>query len=70
MINYDKVYSKVVYKYLFKTFYVRTNKKEYKSQISEYNIYYTNVIAIQDAVLIAKVPVGNAKKKRACYCHA
>ena len=29
-INYDMANSKVAYKYLFKVFYGRTNKKEYK----------------------------------------
>lgn len=67
-INYNTVYSKVAHKYLLKVFYRWTNKKEYKSQILEYNIYHTNVIAIQDAILIAKMLVGNIKKK-AYYEH-
>lgn len=31
MINYDTTHSEVAYIYLFKAFYRRTNKKEYKS---------------------------------------
>ena len=52
-----------MHKYLLKAFYGKTNKKKYESQILKYNIYYTNIIAMQDAILIAKVLVGNAKKK-------
>lgn len=32
-INYDSAYSKIAYKYLFKSFYNRINKKVYKLQI-------------------------------------
>ena len=28
-VKYDKAYSKAAYKYIFKVFYNRTNKKEY-----------------------------------------
>lgn len=56
-------YSKIVHKYLLKAFYRQTNKKEYKSQILEYNIYYTNVIVIEDVILIAKIPIESTKKK-------
>ncbi len=45
-INYDTAYSEVAYKYLFKAFYGRTNKKEYESQILKHNIRHTNVIAM------------------------
>ena len=62
-INYDTAHSEAAHKYLLKAFYGRTNKKEYESQILEHNIRHTNVIAMQDAILIAKVPVGSAKKK-------
>ena len=62
-INYDTAHSEAAHKYLLKAFYGRTNKKEYESQIFEHNIRHTNVIAMQDAILIAKVPIGSAKKK-------
>ena len=52
-----------MHKYLFKVFYKKTNKKKYKLQILEYNIHHTNVIAMQDAILIAKIPVRSDKKK-------
>lgn len=32
-VNYNTAYSKAAYKYLFKVFYNKTNKKEYKLQI-------------------------------------
>ena len=63
MINYNMEYSKVAHKYFLKAFYGRINKKEYKSQILEHNIYYTNIIAKQDAILIAKILVGSVRKK-------
>ena len=62
-INYDMAYSEVVHKYFLKAFYRRINKKKYESQILEHNIYHTNVIAIQNAILIAKVAVWSVKKK-------
>lgn len=62
-INYDTVYNKTVYKYLFKTFYRKTNKKKYKLQILKYNIYYTNIIVMQNVILVAKIWVESAKKK-------
>ena len=55
--------SEAAHKYLLKTFYETTNKKEYKLQILEHNIRYTKVLTMQDVILIAKVPVGIAKKK-------
>ena len=63
MIHYDMAHSEVAYIYLLKAFNRKTNKKEYKSQILEYNIYHTNVIVIQDFILLVKVPVGSVKKK-------
>lgn len=57
-------HSKVTYKYLPKTFYKGTNKKEYKSQIFIHNIGHTNVIAIQNAILMTKILDGNVKKKQ------
>ena len=56
-------HNKIVHKYLLKAFYRRINNKKYKSQILKYNICHTNVIAIQDIILIAKVPIGSVKKK-------
>ncbi len=64
MINYDIAHSEAAHKYLLKAFYRRTNKKEYESQILKHNICHTNVIAMQDAILIAKVLDGSAKRKQ------
>ena len=56
-------HSEAVYKYLLKAFDRKTNKKKYESQILERNIYHINIIAMQNAILIAKVSVRNVKKK-------
>ena len=56
-------YIEEAYKYLLKAFYERTNKKKSESQILKHNICHINVIAIQDAILIAKVRVRSIKKK-------
>ena len=56
-INYDTTYSKAAYKYLFKAFYNNTNKKKYDVQIWQYNVRYTNVIAMKD-VIISKKALG------------
>ena len=61
-INYDMVHSEAVHKYFLKAFYRKTNKKENESQILEYNISLTNIITMQDAIVIAKIPVGSIKK--------
>lgn len=61
-INYYTIYNEIVHKYTFKAFYRRTNKKEYKLWFLKYNIYYTNVITMQDVILIAKMLVGSTKK--------
>ncbi len=45
-INYDTAHNKTAHKYLLKTFYGRTNKKEYKLQILKHNIRHTNIIAM------------------------
>lgn len=45
-INYDIAFNEIAYKYFLKAFYEKTNKKEYELQILEYNICYTNVIAM------------------------
>ena len=63
-INYDTAHSKAMHKYLLKAFYGRINKIEYESQILEHNIRHTNVNAMQNVILIAKIPVGSAKKKK------
>ena len=68
-INYDTAHSEAAHKYLFKAFYGQTNKKEYELQILEHNIHHTNVIAMQDAILIAKVLVRGVKKKRLLLTH-
>ena len=62
-INYNTAYSEAAHKYLLTTFYGRTNKKKYESQILEYNIRHTNIIAMQGTTLIAKLPIGSAKEK-------
>ncbi len=62
-INYDMTHSEVTHKYLLTAFYRRTNKKEYKSQILKNNIRHTNVIAMQDAILMAKVLDESTKRK-------
>lgn len=58
--------SEKVYKYLFKAFYRKILKKKYKSQILKYNIGHTDVIAMQNAILMGKILVGSTKKKT-CY---
>lgn len=55
VINYDIRYNKIVHKYIYKAFYRKTNKEEYKSQILKYNICYINIIDIQNAILIVKL---------------
>lgn len=54
-INYNTAYSKMAYKYLFKAFYNKSNKKEYKLQIWQHNMYYTNIIVIKDVIILEKV---------------
>ena len=61
------VYSKIAYKYLFKVFYTKKNKKKYKSQILEHNIRYTNIIAMQNTIFIVKILVRSAKKKKLIF---
>ena len=65
-INYDTAHSEAAHKYLLKAFYGRTNKKEYESQILKHNIRHTNVIAMQDVIIIAKVLVRSVKKRACC----
>lgn len=47
-VNYDTVHSKVAHKYLLKTSYNKTIKKEYNLQIYQY------IIAIKDIIAVAK----------------
>ena len=62
-------YNKAVYKYFFKAFYGHTNKKQYKLQILKHNICYTNIIAIQNPILIAKISDKSAKKNSLLLKH-
>ena len=50
-INYDTTHSKAAYKYLFKAFYNKTNKKEYNLQIRKHNIHHMNVIIIKNMII-------------------
>lgn len=47
-------YSKAVHKYFLEAFYRRTNKKNYKSQILQYNIRHTNIFVMQNIIFSAK----------------
>ena len=47
-----------MYKYLFKAFYNKINKKEYNLQIWQYNVRYINILVIKDMIISEK-----AKKK-------
>lgn len=64
MINYDTANGEAAHKYLLMAFYRRTSKKKYESQILIHNICYINVIAMQDAILMAKVLNKSDKKKQ------
>lgn len=55
MVNYNTTHSKVVYKYLLKVFYNKTNKKLYDLKIWQYNIRHTYIIAIKDIIVLEKV---------------
>lgn len=61
--NYNTIYNKAAHKYFLKVFYKQTNKKEYKLQILKHNIHNTNVITMQNIILIAKVLDDSTKKK-------
>ena len=54
MVNYNTAYSKMAYKYFLKTFYNKMHKKEYKSQIRQHNLQYTNIIAMKDVIILEK----------------
>lgn len=66
-MNYNMTNNKTVYNYLSKIIYKKINKKKYKLQILKHNICYINVITIQNAILITKILVKNAKKKFIIY---
>ena len=61
VVNYDTTPSKTAYKYLLKTFYNKTNKKEYDSQIRQHNVHYTNIMTIKDVIAMAKRDGENKK---------
>ena len=50
-----------MHKYLLKAFYNRTNKKEYDLQIWQYNVCYTNIIAMKDVIIKEKT-----REKKGC----
>lgn len=54
MINNDIAHSEIIYKYFFKSFYNRINKKKYNSEIRQYNVHHTNIIAIKDIVVVVE----------------
>ncbi len=54
IINYNTAHSKAANKYLLKAFYNRTHKKEYESQIWQYNVRHTNIIAMKDIIILEK----------------
>lgn len=55
MINYNTAHSEAVYKYFLKTSNNGTNKKKYKLQIWKNNMWYTNIIAMKDIIIMVKV---------------
>ena len=44
-----------MHKYLLKTFYNKTNKKEYNLQIWKHNIHSTNIIMMKNVIILEKV---------------
>lgn len=50
-----------MYKYFFKAFYNRTNKKEYNSQIRSHNLRHTNIIAMKNIIAVAEMNRKNEK---------
>lgn len=50
MVNYDIAQNKAVYKYFPKSFYNRTNKKEYNLQIWLYNIYHMDIFIMKNMI--------------------
>ncbi len=61
MINNNRAHNKVEYKYFFKAFYNRINRKKYDFQILQYKICHINIIVIKDIIIIAKKDVENKK---------
>ena len=61
MVNYNIVYNEVMYEYLLKAFYNRTNKKEYKLQIWQHNVRHININAMKDIIILEKV-----REKKSC----
>ena len=55
MINYNTTYSKAAHKYLLKTLYNKTNKKEYDFQIWQRNICLINIITMKNMIIIKKL---------------
>ena len=53
-INYNTAHSEAAHKYLLKTFYNKTNKKEYKLQIWQCNVRHTNIIVMKDVIILEK----------------
>ena len=53
-VNYDTAHSKAAYKYIFKVFYNRINKKKYESQIWQHNVRHTNIIAMKNVIILEK----------------
>lgn len=43
-----------MHKYILKTFYTKTNKKEYNLQIWEHNVSHINIIAMQNIIILEK----------------
>ena len=54
VVNYNTAYSKVAHKYFLKVFYNKTNKKEYKSQIWQYNVLHIIIIVMKDVIMLEK----------------
>lgn len=61
-INYNMTHNEVVHKHFLKAFYRETKKKRYESQILQYNIYHTNILAIEDTNFLAKAKYRKKKQ--------
>lgn len=44
----------IKYKYFFKIFYNRTNKKKYNLQIWQYNVHHINIIVMKNIIILKK----------------
>ena len=53
-VNYDTAHNKIAHKYFLKALYNRTYKKEYKLQIQQHNVWYTNIILMKDMIILKK----------------